>query len=54
MCIGAAFALQESTLALATIVKNFTCMLAPGQTVWPIQSFTLRARDALLMVVGRK
>ena len=42
-----------STLALATIVKNFTFMLAPGQTVWPIQRFTLRPRDALLMVVRR-
>jgi cytochrome P450 len=36
MCIGAAFALQEATLALAIMVKNFTLTLAPGQPVWPI------------------
>jgi cytochrome P450 len=54
MCIGAAFALQEATLALATIVKNFTLALAPGQTVWPLQTLTLRPRDAMMMMVTRK
>jgi cytochrome P450 len=54
MCIGAAFALQEATLALAIMVKNFSLTLAPGQPVRPIQRFTMRPRDALLMVVRRK
>jgi len=43
MCIGAAFALQEATLVVATIMKNFAFALAPGQTVWPIQRLTLSA-----------
>jgi cytochrome P450 len=51
MCIGAGFALQEATLVLATIMRNFTLALAPGQSVWPLQTFTLRPRDPLLMMV---
>jgi cytochrome P450 len=51
MCIGAGFALQEATLALAAIVRNFRIALVPGQAVWPLQRFTLRPRDPLLLVV---
>jgi cytochrome P450 len=51
MCIGAAFALQEATLALATIMKNFSVALAPGQSVWPVQRYTLRPRDPVMMLV---
>jgi len=54
MCIGAAFALQEASLVLATIIKHFSLALVPGQTVWPVQRFTLRPRDALLMAVSRR
>jgi cytochrome P450 len=53
MCIGAAFALQETTIALATIMRRFTLRLAPGQSVWPRQTMTLRPRDGLHMVVRR-
>jgi cytochrome P450 len=53
MCIGAGFALQEATLVLATVM-NFTLALAPGQSVWPLQRFTLRPRDPLLMMVKRR
>jgi Cytochrome P450 len=48
MCIGAGFALQEATIVLATIMKHFTPALAPDQTVWPLQRFTLRPRDPLI------
>ena len=44
MCIGAAFALREATIALATIMSNFPLRLAPGQSVWPRQMVTLRPR----------
>jgi cytochrome P450 len=54
MCIGASFALQEATLVLATIMKNFALALAPGQSVWPLQRFTLRPRDPLMMIVKRR
>jgi cytochrome P450 len=51
MCIGAGFALQEATIVLATIMKHFTPALAPDQTVWPLQRFTLRPRDPLMMTM---
>ena len=51
MCIGAGFALQEATIVLATIMKNFSVALAPGQSVYPLQRFTLRPRDPLMMNV---
>jgi len=51
MCIGAGFALQEATTVLATIMRHFTPALAPGQTVWPLQRFTLRPRDPLMMTM---
>jgi cytochrome P450 len=51
MCIGAGLALQEATLMLATVMKNFTLALVPGQSVWPLQRFTLRPRDPLLMSI---
>ncbi len=54
MCIGAGFALQEATLVLATIMKNFRLALAPGQSVWPQQRFTLRPRDPLMMAVTKR
>ena len=53
MCIGAAFALHEATLVLAIIMKNFALALAPGQTVWPQQRFTLGPRGGLMMLVRR-
>jgi len=51
MCIGAGFALQEATLVLAAIMRNFVLALAPGQSVWPQQRLTLRPRCPLMMAV---
>lgn len=53
VCIGAAFALQEAVIVLATIVRHFTFTLAPGHTVWPVQKVTLRPRGGLPMVLQR-
>jgi cytochrome P450 len=53
-CIGSAFALQEATLILATIVKNFDVQLAPGKQVWPLLRVTLRPADGLPMTISRK
>jgi len=54
VCIGAAFALHEATLVLATLMRHFALDLAPGQTVWPVINFTLRPRDGLRMTVTRR
>jgi cytochrome P450 len=54
VCIGAAFALQEATLVLATLMRHFALDLAPGQSVWPVMNFTLRPRDGLRVTVRRR
>jgi cytochrome P450 len=51
-CIGSAFALQEATLALATIMKHFTLEPVPDHTVWPMLRVTLRPSGGLPMTVG--
>lgn len=50
MCIGAAFAMQETILAVAMVLKSFSIHLASGHAVWPVHRLTLRPRDPLLMV----
>ncbi|HLH88377.1 MAG TPA: cytochrome P450 [Xanthobacteraceae bacterium] len=54
ICIGAAFALQEATLVLGTILRHFRVALAPGTRVWPLQRLTLRPRGGLPMVLARR
>jgi cytochrome P450 len=54
VCIGAAFALQEATLALSAITSAFDLCVAPGHNVWPQQRVTLAPRGGLPMVVRRR
>jgi cytochrome P450 len=55
MCVGATFAVQEATLALAMLMRHYELALAPGETVRPAQkNFTLRPRDGLHMVATRR
>ena len=53
-CIGFAFALQEATLVLATIVRHFSFDLRPGQKVWPMLKVTLRPENGLPMIVRKR
>lgn len=53
-CIGSAFALQEATLVLATIMKSFSLQLAPGSNVWPLLRVTLRPAGGLAMRLQSK
>jgi cytochrome P450 len=53
-CIGSAFALQEATLILATIVKNFDFKLAPDKNVWPLLRVTLRPDGGLPLTIKCK
>jgi cytochrome P450 len=53
-CIGAAFALQEATLILATIVRHFVLEVPPGHEVWPALRVTLRPSGGLPMLVRRR
>lgn len=53
-CIGSTFALQEATLVLAAIVKNFHLTMAPGHTVRPLLRVTLRPGGGLPMRIRRR
>ncbi len=53
-CIGSAFALQEATLVLATVMRNFDLKLAPDKQVWPLLRVTLRPADGLQMIIKSK
>jgi cytochrome P450 len=51
ICIGAAFALAEATLLLATIAQRYRLRVAAGHPVEPQGLITLRARHGLKMVL---
>jgi cytochrome P450 len=50
-CVGSTFALQEATIMLATVMKNFSLQLAPGHKVWPLLRVTLRPAGGLPMTI---
>ena len=54
ICIGAAFALAEATILLATIAGRYRLTLAPGHRVEPQALITLRARNGMKMQVARR
>ena len=51
ICIGASFALQEATIALAALTQCFDIELSPDAKVWPLQRITLRPENGLPMRV---
>jgi cytochrome P450 len=53
-CIGSIFALQEATLAVAAITRNFELTLRPDHIVWPVHRITLRPGSGLPMLVHRR
>ena len=53
-CIGSAFALQEATLVLASMIKRFSFQLKPGHTVWPMLRVTLRPANGLPMTITQR
>ncbi|HEY6024177.1 MAG TPA: cytochrome P450 [Pseudolabrys sp.] len=54
ICIGSAFAVQEASIVVATIMRHFTLETAPGYVPWPVLKVTLRPRDGLPMLVRRR
>jgi cytochrome P450 len=54
ICIGAAFALTEATVLLATIANRCRLTLAPGHQVEPQALITLRARHGMKMRVSAR
>jgi cytochrome P450 len=54
LCIGNTFALMEATLLLATIAQRFRFTLAPGATVRPMLSVTLRPAAGIPMTLSAR
>jgi cytochrome P450 len=54
LCIGNTFAVMEATLLLATIAQRFRFRLAPGASVKPMLSVTLRPAEGLPMVLSAR
>ena len=54
ICIGAAFAVTEAILCLATLTRRFRLALAPGMNVEPVGLITLRPRHGLPMRIERR
>jgi len=54
VCIGMGFALQEATIFLAMILRDFRLELAPGHEVAPVQRITLRPKGGMPMLVRRR
>ena len=53
-CIGAAFAMMEATLILATMAQQFRFHVVPGQDMTPLPSFTLRPRHGIALTLERR
>jgi cytochrome P450 len=51
ICIGAAFALAEASVLLATLAQRFSLRLVPGHPVEPQGLITLRARHGMKMLL---
>ena len=54
ICIGAAFAIAEAMLVLATIAQRYRLHLKPGFPVEPQGLITLRARYGMQMILERR
>jgi cytochrome P450 len=54
ICIGAAFAIEEALLILATIAQRYRLRLKPGHPVEPQGLITLRPRYGLPMRLERR
>ena len=52
ICIGAAFALAEATILLATLAQRYTLRVVPGHRVEPQALITLRARHGMKMLLN--
>jgi cytochrome P450 len=54
VCIGKSFAIMEAILVLATIGQNFRLDLVKNQKIIPKQSFTLRPKEGIQVVITKR
>lgn len=53
LCIGAAFAMMEANLVLATMAQRFQLRLVPGHEVAALPSITLRPKNGIRMSLSK-
>jgi cytochrome P450 len=51
VCIGKEFALFETALILATLIRRFRFRTVPGHRTWPLPSLTLRPEYGMRMAL---
>jgi cytochrome P450 len=54
VCIGEGFAWMEGILLLATLARRWRLLLAPGQSIVPSPSITLRPRHGMKMTLEKR
>lgn len=54
VCLGAAFALQEAVIILATILRDWTVTPVPGHVPMPTARLTLRAENGIRLNLERR
>jgi cytochrome P450 len=54
VCVGASFAMLESSLLLAMIQQRFQLRLVPGHPIQPIPSVTLRPKHGIRVTLHRR
>ena len=54
VCIGAAFALQEASLILATVAKHFVLTPVVGHVPKPVGRLTIRSGNGILLTLERR
>jgi len=54
VCVGQGFAMQEMMIAVASIVRRFRLVPAPGFSIWPELAVTLQPSGELPMILRRR
>ena len=54
ICIGMGFAMQEASIILSMIAREFRLELKPGHPIVPMARITLRPKDGLKMILHKR
>jgi cytochrome P450 len=54
VCMGAAFALQEATLILSSLVRHFRLEAVPGHVPMPVGRLTIRSANGVRLVLHKR
>jgi cytochrome P450 len=54
VCMGAAFALQEATLILASLAREYRISVLPGHEPQPVGRLTIRSANGVKLKLNRR